>query len=144
MVRKANHCAFDIHYHLVIVMKYRKKILIKDEYILYLCKIIKEIGERYEYDIEEIGSDGDHVHVLLSAFPRDSPSKIMNVLKSISARAMFKRFPEIKKQLWGGSLWSEGGYIGTVGQAAGLEHMRKYVSKQGKKEKNQNLKKFLR
>ena len=67
----------------------------------------------------------------------------MNVIKSISARAMFKQFPEIKKQLWGSSFWSDGGFVGTIGQAAGLEHMKKYVSNQGKKDKNQSLKKFL-
>ena len=143
MVRKANHCAFDIHYHLVIVMKYRKNILIKDEYINFLCDIIQEIGERYEYEIEEIGSDGNHVHVLLSAFPRESPSKIMNVIKSITAKMMFKNFPEIKRQLWGGEFWSDGGFVGTIGQAAGLEHMKKYVKNQGSKDKNYNLKKFL-
>ena len=143
MVRKANHCAFDIHYHLVVVMKYRKKILIKESYIRFLCKVIQEIGVRYEYEIEEIGSDGNHVHILLSAFPRESPSRIMNIIKSITARMMFKEFPELKKQLWGGSLWSEGGYVGTIGQAAGLEHMRKYVKKQGTKHKNKNLKKYL-
>jgi putative transposase len=143
MVRKANHCAFDIHYHLVIVMKYRKKILIKQEYITRLCDIIKGIGERYEYEIEEIGSDGDHVHILLSAFPRDSPSRIMNTIKSITAKEMFKSFSEIKKQLWGGEFWSDGGFVGTIGQAAGLEHMRKYVKNQGKKDKNNSLKNYL-
>ena len=109
MVKKAAHCAYDIHYHLVVVMKYRKKILINDQYITFLCQNILDIGKRYEYEIEEIGSDGDHVHILLSAPPRESPSRIMNVIKSISARMIFKEFPEIKKKLWGGSLWSDGG-----------------------------------
>ena len=144
MVRKANHCAFDIHYHLVIVMKYRKNILIKEEYINFLCDIIQEIGARYEYEIEEIGSDGDHVHILLSAFPKNSPSQILNVIKSITAKEMFKKFPAIKKQLWGGEFWSDGGFVGTIGQAAGLEHMKKYVQKQGKKHKNHSLKNYLK
>ena len=113
------------------------------QYITFLCQNILDIGKRYEYEIEEIGSDGDHVHILLSAPPRESPSRIMNVIKSISARMIFKEFPEIKKKLWGGSLWSDGGYVGTIGQAAGLEHMKKYVQNQGKKDKNQNLKKYL-
>ena len=143
MVRKANHCAFDIHYHLVIVMKYRKKILINEEYIKYLCDIIMQIGERYEYIIEEVGSDGDHVHILLNAFPRDSPSKIMNSIKSITAKEMFKKFPEIKKKLWGGEFWSDGGFVGTIGQAAGLEHMKKYVKNQGSRDKNKSLKDYL-
>jgi putative transposase len=143
MVRKVNHCAFDIHYHLVIVMKYRKKILIKESYIDFLCKVIQEIGARYEYEIEEISSDGDHVHILLSAFPRESPLQIMNTLKSISARMMFKEFPEIKRQLWSGGFWSDGGFVGTIGQAAGLEHMKRYVKNQGNKSKNMSLKKYL-
>lgn len=143
MVKKAAHCAYDIHYHLVVVMKYRKKILVKKEYIKYLCDTIREIGERYEFEIEEIGSDGDHVHILLSSPPRYSPSRIMNILKSITARMMFKKFPELRKQLWGSELWSDGGYVGTIGQAAGLENMKKYVKNQGIQDKNQKLKKYL-
>jgi putative transposase len=143
MVDKAAHCAYDIHYHLVVVMKYRRKILIKEDYINYLCKIIQGIADRYDYEIEEIGSDGDHVHILLSARPKESPSTIMNILKSITARMMFKKFPDIKKQLWGGSLWSDGGYVGTIGQAAGLEHMKKYVKRQGNKDKNNKLRDYL-
>lgn len=143
MVEKAAHCAYDIHYHLVIVMKYRKKILIEESYIQFLCNTIEEIAERYAYEIEEVGSDGDHVHILLQASPKNSPSQIMNIIKSITARMMFKEFPEIKKQLWGGSLWSEGGFVGTIGQAAGLEHMKRYVKNQGNKDKNNSLKKYF-
>jgi len=80
-------------------MKYRKKILIKKDYIEYWCDIIKEIGERYEFDIEGIGSKGDQVHIFLGCPPKYSPSRIMNILKSITTRRMFKKFPEIKKQL---------------------------------------------
>ena len=130
MVKKAAHCAYDIHYHLVVVMKYRRKILIKREYIDYLCNLFKEIAERYEFEIEEVGSDGDHVHILVSAPPRYSPSRVMQILKSITGRKMFEKFPEIKKQLWGGELWSDGGFVGTIGQTLGLENMRKYIKKQ--------------
>ncbi len=143
MVKKANHCAYDIHYHLVIVMKYRRKILIKKEYINYLCNLIKEVGERYEFEIEEIGCDGDHVHILLSAPPKNSPSTVMQVIKSITGRMMFKQFPEIKKQLWGGELWSDGGFVGTIGQTQGLEGIKKYIKRQGSKDKNYNLKDYI-
>ena len=143
MVKKAKHCAYDIHYHLVIVMKYRKKILIKKEYISHLCLLVKEIGERYEFEIEELGSDGDHVHILASAPPRYSPSQVMQIIKSITARKMFEKFPEIRKQLWGGELWSDGGFVGTVGQTIGLENMKKYIKRQGEKDKNYNLSKYL-
>jgi len=124
-------------------MKYRRKILIKQEYVEYLCKLVKEIGERYEFDIEELGSDGDHVHILVSAPPRYAPSRVMQVIKSITGRMMFKQFPEIKEQLWGGELWSDGGFVGTVGQTMGLENMKRYIQRQGNKDKNYDLRKFL-
>src|SRR3989344_595468 len=143
MVRKASHCVYDIHYHLVIVMKYRRKILISQDYIDYLTALVKEIAERYEFEIEELGSDGDHVHILVSAPPRYAPSRVMQILKSITGRMMFKQFPDLKKQLWGGELWSDGGFVGTIGQAAGLEHMKKYIKRQGEKDKNYSLKSFL-
>ena len=143
MVKKAAHSAYDIHYHLVIVMKYRRKILVKQDYIDYLCYLVNEIAARYEFEIEELGSDGDHIHILVSSPPRYSPSRVMNIIKSITGRMMFKKFPEIKDQLWGGELWSDGGFVGTIGQAAGLEHMKKYIKNQGKNEKNYDLRKFL-
>ena len=143
MVKKSSHCAYDIHYHLVVVMKYRKRILVKDVYIDYLCHLVREIAERYEFEIEEVGSDGDHVHILVSAPPRYAPSRVMQIIKSITGRMMFKQFPELKKQLWGGELWSDGGFVGTIGQAAGLEHMKKYIKKQGSKDRNYSLKHFL-
>lgn len=124
-------------------MKYRRKILIKPGYIYFLCKIIDEIAERYEFEIEEVGSDGDHVHILVSSPPRYSPSKVMQIIKSITARMMFKQFPEIKKQLWGGELWSDGGFVGTVGQTLGLENMKKYIKRQGDKDKNYDLSRFF-
>ena len=143
MVRKANHCAYDIHYHLVIVMKYRRRILVKSEYITYLCKLVDDIGARYEFEIEEIGCDGDHVHILLSAPPRISPSNAMQIIKSITGRMMFKQFPEIKKELWGGELWSDGGFVGTIGQTQGLEGIKKYIQRQGSKDKNYNLRDYI-
>ena len=73
------------------------------------------------------------MHVLMHAAPRYSPSRVMQVVKSITARQMFKRFPEIKEELWGGELWSDGGYIGTVGEGANAEIIRKYIQKQGRK-----------
>ena len=143
MIRKGAHSVYDIHYHLVVVMKYRRKILVKQEYVEYLCQLVKNIGERYEFDIEELGSDGDHVHILVSAPPRYAPSRVMQVIKSITGRMMFKQFPEIKQQLWGGELWSDGGFVGTVGQIMGLENMKRYIQRQGDKDKNYDLRKFL-
>ena len=97
----------------------------------YLKYIFREIAERYCFELEEMGTDGDHVHLFVGAAPKYAPSRVMQVLKSISAREMFKRFPEIRKQLWGGEFWSDGGYIGTVGDGVTSEIVKKYVREQG-------------
>jgi len=76
--------------------------------------MINEIAKRYEFDIEEIGSDGDQVHILFISPPRYSPSRVMQIIKSITGKKMFKRFPETRKKLWGGEFWSYGGYVGIV------------------------------
>ena len=127
MIKKAQHCVYDVHYHLVIVMKYRHKILVKMEYVNYLCNVLNEIAERYGFEMEEIGSDGDHIHILVSSPPRYSPSKVMQIIKSITAKKMFKKFPEIRKKLWGGEFWSDSGYVGMVGQYKNLEGVIKYT-----------------
>jgi putative transposase len=137
MVKKANHCVYDTHNHVVMVMKYRKKILIKDEYIDYLCHLINELAERNDFEIEEIGTDGDHVHVLLSAPPRYSPAKLKKVLKGTTGKLMFARFPQLRELLWGGELWSDGGYVATIGQYQGMPGIVKYLRNQGKKKGKQ-------
>ena len=100
---------------MVFSIKYRRKLLQDKDRINYIKFICSEIGERYHFDFDAIGTDGDHVHVFVGAAPRYSPSRIVQIIKSITAREFFKKFPEVKKQLWGGEFWSDGGYVGTVG-----------------------------
>jgi len=138
MVSKASHYAYDAHYHVVLVMKYRRKILVP-EYIEYLCQLLEEIAKQWEFEIEEFGSDGDHVHILLSSPPRYSLSKIMNVVKGTTGKMMFRRFPELRERLWSHEFWSDGGYIGTIGQYAGMEGVVKYIQKQGGKVRSQRV-----
>ena len=114
-VKKASHCAYKIRYHMVFSIKYRRKLLQDKDRINYIKFICSEIGERYHFDFDAIGTDGDHVHVFVGAAPRYSPSRIVQIIKSITAREFFKKFPGVKKQLWGGEFWSDGGYVGTVG-----------------------------
>ena len=81
-----------------------------------LKEICLEISERYEINFIEIGSDNDHIHFLLQSVPSLAVSELVKILKSITAKELFKRYPEIKKELWGGSLWTSGYYANTVGK----------------------------
>jgi putative transposase len=105
-----------------------------------LKKIFTEIEKRYCLEFDAIGTDGDHVHIFVGAAPRYSPSRVMQILKSISAKQMFKAFPEIKKELWGGEFWSDGGYIGTVGEGVTAEIIRDYIERQGTSEEKEGYK----
>ena len=109
---------------MVMCVKYRKQLLNQVNRVEKLKQIIKEIGERYWFETDEMGTDGDHVHIFVGAAPRYAPSRIMQIIKSISAKQIFQMFPEIRKVLWGGEFWSDGGYIGTVGDQANAEIVR--------------------
>ena len=85
---------------MVFCVKYRKHLLSDIELINFLKNICFGIGERYYFEFDAIGSDGDHVHLFVGAEPKYSPSKVMQIIKSITARQIFKEYPEIKKQLW--------------------------------------------
>jgi len=108
-------------------LKYRRKLLQHNDRINYIKSICSEIGERYWFKFDAIGTDGDHVHIFVGAAPRYSPSKVMQIVKSITAKEFFKKFPEVKKQLWGGEFWSDGGYIGTVGDGMMTDTIRNYI-----------------
>ena len=91
---------------MVFCMKYRKKLL-NNDIANFLKNICSEIGERYSFEFDAIGCDGDHVHLFVGAESKYSPLRVMQIIKSITARNIFKEYPKIKKQLWGGELWSD-------------------------------------
>jgi len=101
-----------------------------------VVEILKEtvigIQERYEIEIEAMGMDKDHVHVLCGGHPKLSPGQIVRVFKSITAREIFRRKPLTKKELWGGEFWTDGYYVATVGARASWETVEKYIQRQGK------------
>lgn len=95
-----------------------------------LKAIIKKIGYDYEFDIVELKIPADHIHMVIRSEPKLSPSKIMQVIKSISAREFFKLFPGIKKKyFWGGKLWTQSYFVETIGNAD-EDTIRKYVQNQ--------------
>ena len=117
-------------YHLVFPAKYRKAIF--DERVdSVLRDVCLEIEKRYELHFLEIGTDKNHVHFLLQSVPMYSVKKIVQMIKSISAREIFKECPEVKKQLWGGELWTDGYFASTVGKHGNEMMIGKYVKSQG-------------
>lgn len=92
-----------------------------------------EIEKRWEMQFLEIGVDRDHAHFLIQAVPTLSPSRVAQVVKSIIAREVFQKAPEVKKMLWGGAFWGEGYFINTVGQHGSERVIAAYVQGQGGK-----------
>jgi|SRR3989338_344413 len=139
---RANHCVYKIRYHIVLCIKYRKKLLLGDERISFVKEVLIEIGKRYDLLFDAIGTDGDHVHLFVGAAPRYAPSEIIQITKSITAKHIFQRFPEIKDVLWGGEFWSDGGYVGTVGEGVTADIIRRYVENQGTPEEKEAYTQF--
>lgn len=117
-------------YHLVCPAKYRRNIF-TDEVTKSLLLICFEITEKHEIEFIEIGTDGDHVHFLIQGIYRMSPLEIVNIVKNITAREIFRLHPEVKTMLGGGHIWSSGYYINTVGQHGKVEVIKKYIQNQG-------------
>ena len=119
-------------YHFVTPSKYRRKVF-SDKVEITLKEVCKGIEERYEIHFIEIGSDEDHVHFLLQSVPMNSPKRIIQIIKSITAKKIFEIHPEVKRLLWGGHFWTSGYYVNTVDEYADAETIKKYVENQGKK-----------
>ncbi len=125
-------------YHIVCPMKYRR-IVISKEIGETLKEICMQISERYEIHFVEVGYESDHVHFLVQSVPNLSVSEIARIIKSITAKQLFQRHPEIEAKLWGGNFWSSGYYANTVGQYANEEVIRRYVESQGKEKEYKKI-----
>ena len=125
-----SHNVSVLLYHLVCPIKYRKKVL-TDKVSAELKAICKDISLRYEIEFIEIGTDGDHVHFLIQSVPTYSVTKICKMVKSLTAREIFRRLPEVTKELWGSQFWTDGYFVNTVGQHGNEEVIKKYVKNQG-------------
>jgi putative transposase len=94
--------------------------------------ICLDIEERYQVKFLEIGTDEDHVHFLVQSVPTYSVTKVVTMIKSLTAREVFKRCPQVKKQLWGGEFWADGYFASTVGKHGNEDMIGNYVRNQGK------------
>lgn len=124
-----NHSVFILHYHLILVVKYRRKV-INDEVSQKLGIEFEKICENYNIRLEGWNHDIDHVHILFNANPNTNISKFINAYKSASSRIIKKEFPEIKQQLWKENFWSTSFCLISTGGAT-IEVIKKYIESQG-------------
>ncbi|MEK5490778.1 IS200/IS605 family transposase [Paenibacillus sp. FSL R7-0297] len=126
-----NHSVFSLHYHLILVVKYRRKV-IDDDISNRLQEIFESIQPNYNITLQEWKHDKDHVHILMKAHPNSDISKFLNAYKSASSRLIKKEFPVIRQQLWKEYFWSRSYCLLTTGGAP-IEVIRKYIESQGQK-----------
>ncbi|EBS1344018.1 IS200/IS605 family transposase [Salmonella enterica subsp. enterica serovar Kottbus] len=110
--------------------KYRR-IVFDNDVDETLKQVCLDIELRYQVKFLEIGTDKDYVHFLVQSVPTYSVTKIVTFIKSLSAREIFKRCPQVKKQLWGGEFWTDGYFASTVGKHGDEQMIRRYVKNQG-------------
>ena len=122
---------YQIGYHMVWGVKYCKHVL-NNTMKQYLVELTKELCESYEYHFMCIGIAPNHVHLFVGAPPKIAPAKVVQTIKSITARNLYKEFPQLRRQLYGGAIWKDGYYIGTIGEGQTEEKVRMYIAKQGK------------
>lgn len=127
-----NHSVFSLNYHLVLVVKYRRKVM-DDTISERLREIFLSIAPSYNITLKEWNHDIDHVHVLFSAHPKTELTKFLNAYKSASSRLIKKEYPGIREKLWKESFWSKSFCLITTGGVT-IETIRKYIESQGEKD----------
>ena len=128
-LRGNNHSVFSIHFHLILVVKYRRKV-INDEISERLKRIFGYIQDNYNIVLEEWNHDIDHVHVLFRSEPNSNISKFINAYKSASSRLIKKEYPSIRSRLYKEAFWSKSFCLISTGEA-NIETIKKYIESQG-------------
>ena len=125
-LKRTSHTVYDTRYHLVWAPKYRKWVL-RGDIQKRVKELFREIGLNHDIEIDTLEVVEDHVHLFVSFPPRYSISNVVGKLKSISASVIFREFPEVKRQLWGGEFWEDGYFVRTVGDEVTSDVIRKYI-----------------
>ena len=125
-----SHNVTVLIYHLVFPAKYRRAVF--DGHVDGVLKeVCLDIEKRYQVKFLEIGTDKDHIHFLVQSVPTYSVTKLVTLVKSLTAKEIFRRCPQVKKQLWGGEFWTDGYFVSTVGKHGNESMIGKYVKSQG-------------
>ncbi len=125
-----NHAVFSLNYHLVFVVKYRKKVISK-KILLRIREIAEYVGKNHNIVIKEMNGESDHIHFLLRTKPNCDLAKYINALKSASSRLIKKEFPEVREKLWKDAFWAQSYCLITIGGAP-LSVLKTYIENQAK------------
>lgn len=135
------HNVSECYYHIQLTVKYRKSLL-NQQVEQVILQSLKGIKERYAIEINCVGFDQNHVHLTVRFLPAHSGGSVIKIIKSISAKAVFKQVPEIKQELWGGEFWTDGYYIATISARGNRQVIENYIKKQGRTQDVHQLKLF--
>ena len=125
----ARTCVYNVHYHIVWCVKYRRKVL-TPEIEATLQEVLKQIGMENGFSVDqcEVG-EGDHVHCFVSAPPKLSITFIVKHLKGVSGLRLFHQYPKLREKLWRGELWNGSYFVETIGSTS-EENVRRYIDRQ--------------
>ena len=126
VLRRTPHAVYDTLYHLVWSPKYRRDVW-QSEVQQRVQELFGDLAEPYDITSEEMDVSPDHVHLFCSFPPRSSIAPVVTRFKRLSARAIVREFPRIKRRLWGGELWEDGYLARTVGDKVTAEVIRRYI-----------------
>ena len=135
------HNVSECYYHIQLTVKYRKALL--DERVKRtIQETLKGFRERYAVEVQQIGFNKDHVHILCRFLPKYSGGEVIRLVKSITAQHIFQEVPEVQKELWGGEFWTDGYYMATISGRGDKKIIEEYIKKQGREEDIKQLQLF--
>ena len=135
------HNVSECYYHIQLTVKYRKALLNK-KIEKVIIDSMSEFRDRYAMEVSEIGFDQNHIHILCRFLPKYSGGQVIKIIKSITAKQIFKACPEIKTELWGGEFWTDGYYISTISGRGSKKVIENYIRNQGRESDVQQLRLF--
>ena len=125
-IRRAPHAVYDTRYHIVWAPKYHK-LIVRGDVGEFVEQCFQEIARSHEFETEEMRIAEDHVRMFLEFPPKYSIFNVVKRLKGASARAIFQRYPEVKRELWGGEFWEDGYFARTVGDKVSKDMIKRYI-----------------
>ncbi len=140
-IKSSKHAFYDLKYHVVWVPQYRKYIF-DSEMRGFVKEVFQQIADEYEFSIDTMEVMEDHVHIFVEALPRYSPAQVVQIMKCISAREVFKKYPKLRKQLGRMNCVMMGTFVRSVGDKVTADIFRKYIEYQTRQDDASHLKMF--